>query len=766
MTVFLDEDQPISQRDDDASDAYLRTCDPMGIVKRRWRWMVAGLMAGVILAACYCQVAPRQFQSSAQILVMQKDTGFSGRTSDLGTGTVDARLADDLLATHMELIRSPIVVLRAMDQHDLRSLSSISSALGEGQSPASYIVERLRVTRGGKGQSQSAHILNVTCTHSSSADSGLILDAIIQSYSQFVRKTFQAAGSEAVKFISQAKNDLAKEISEKENNYRTFREQTNLLWSGNETVNVHQIRLIEIEKSISENQLRHAQVKSRVEIVEKAITEESEDRYSDLERLALIDDADMHRLSLLVDVGRGDRISEAFQALQPARAATASAEYDQLLTLRMDAEKLKADLGRNHPKLIEAQQTIGQLEQFLTERKLALGTTESSKSLDASELIHAYVRLLRHDLIELDRRHNELQAMANQERESTKQLVSAELLGESLRRDVERTQALYDTVMQRLQEISTVKDYGGLITEMIKPIEPGKPSWPKRSFTLALGAVAGVLVGSTIALWRELSDQTFRGPHDIRQSLKLDVLTHLPDLSREGKRGNREIRSNGNAAVDIKVLSYQRPQSHEAETFRGLRTSLCFGLASGIRKVIQITSPTSGDGKTTLISNLAISLAQGGQRILVVDCDLRRPRLHEEFSVASDIGLSCYLADEAEFQEVVSPTQCENVFVVPGGPVVSNPSDLLSRDRFKQFIEEAREHYDCVLVDGSPILEFSDARAVAARVDAVLLLVRITRNGRATALQSRRLLDELGTQVLGVVVNGSGKNGSYAKAYN
>lgn len=740
----------------DSGDEQIDVRGLLRLLRRRWSWIAFGLLAGIAVAGVYCSQATTLYRSSTEVMVMPKHTSWLATAAGNSADAANTRFADDVLATHMKIISSPRIVRRAIGRLQLANLPSL---VGEEDDPADYVIENLEVTRGGAGPAQPARVLNVALTHTSSEECAEILTAIVESYQDYVAEKLQDANPEAAALITRAKDDLAESLRKKAAAYREFREKTPLLWNGDETVDVHQIRQVEVETALSENRLRYAQVKSRVEIVEQALKEESLDKCTDLERMAMIDNADINRLSLLVAIERGDPASEAFRALQPIRAETASTEYDQLLALRLEAKNQQLDLGPNHPKVQEVRQSIEQLEEFLAQKTAVLGTVEDKPGIDPEGLMVAYVRLLRHDLSELDRRYQELQVLLTQEQKATKDLVASEFQGESLRRDMVRTQDLYDTVFRRLQEINLVKDYGGYITEILLPVELGEPIWPKGPATLALGGLLGILLGSGTALGLGLSDRTFRTPEDMQRSLRLPLLACNAEWSNKSRKAWRVPRGNAQPSVDPTISAFHRTRSREAESLRELRTLLFFGGLLGGHKVVQVTSPTSGDGTTTLVANLAVSMAQAGKRVLIVDADLRESKVHRLFGIDSDVGLSTYLAGDAEFQDVVKSSSCENLSVVPSGPLPSNPSDLLSQPRFDEFVQCVVDAFDFVLLDSPALLAVSDALAVAARIDAVLLHVRVVRNCRPAALRARHMLDELGAEVLGVVARGTPLDG-------
>ena len=203
--------------------------------------------------------------------------------------------------------------------------------------------------------------------------------------------------------------------------------------------------------------------------------------------------------------------------------------------------------------------------------------------------------------------------------------------------------------------------------------------------------------------------------------------------------------------------------SREAESFRGLRTALYFSTQGEGHKVVQVTSPDPGDGKTTLVANLGVSIAQSGKRILLIDADCRRPRQHRIFNVDASVGLVSVLKGEAELSDAVQETEVVGLSVLPSGPHQHNPAELLTSPEFQDLVELLREQYDFVLLDTPPILVVTDPSVVAPRVDGVLITIRVRKNGRPSAMRAADALNTLGAKILGVVVNGVGGRPGYGQ---
>lgn len=736
------------------------------LLVRRKLLVSLGVVAGVALAILYYSRARPVYEARAQILVIPKDARLP--TQGERDPVEDGADSNSHLATHVELFRSPQVINRAVEEHHLERLASLASlneplwrrVAGEEWSakiaawmkspppaprvPLETIAENLTVSRGGIGAGKEAHVLVATFRGPSPDDSAAVLAALVESYQHFLDVTLQDTSGEAVRLVNQAKQELEADLAQAEEAYCRFREEAPLVPKGSQQASPHEDRIIEVERALTEVRLHQARLRTRLEVVRAALDDDGE-RFSDMDRLALIGNEEGQRLVTMLTAVRGD----------PGAATLLS----QLLGLVVKQEEVNSIYLPSHPESQKIRAQVEGAQGFLRTRMIP--ETLKSSDVKPSDMLAAYFTMLENDQRELAMREKELLILADQEEKEAKAVVSAEVRNDMLRADLLRKRAMCDALIERLKRVSLVNDYGGYLTNVITPVEvPSKPVSPILAQVLILGGLLGMFCGVGLAYAVDRADRTFHGPDDVQRALGLPLLAEVPPI-RPAKRPRRRKGEAPERRFDGKVVAYYRPESREAEALRALRAALHIQASRRGMKVIQVTSPGVGDGKTTLTVNLAFLLAQSGKRVLLVDADLRNPSVHRMLGIELSPGLSGVIADEAEWPDAIQASGVANLSVLPAGSCSANPSDLLMSQRFEHFLELAREQFDYVLVDSPPLLAVSDASVIAPRTDGVLLALRITRSGAPKAAQAKRMLAGTSARTLGVVVNGFKKSRSY-----
>jgi capsular exopolysaccharide synthesis family protein len=320
------------------------------------------------------------------------------------------------------------------------------------------------------------------------------------------------------------------------------------------------------------------------------------------------------------------------------------------------------------------------------------------------------------------------------QRAATEDVIRAE------RSTLERRRASFDDQLNQLQLLSGFGTSGGvqLVSKAEVPTAPITAS-PVRNG--ALGLLGGLVLGLALAFLLDQLDDRLRRKEELESAAGMPVLGLLPRVNRRRARQG--------------VITLLSPSSPTAEAYRTLRTSLQFMAIDRPIRSLQVTSPTTGEGKTTVVTNLAASFAQAGQRVILVDCDLRRSQVHQHLGVPNDRGFTSVLLDECSLADVITTVEDEPFLaIVPAGPVPPNPSELLTSPRALAILDTLRENCDILLLDSPPVLPVTDALVVSRNVDATLLVARPKRSTKRQIARAHELLDQVGAPLVGTVLNG------------
>ncbi|MEZ6124794.1 MAG: CpsD/CapB family tyrosine-protein kinase [Planctomycetaceae bacterium] len=213
--------------------------------------------------------------------------------------------------------------------------------------------------------------------------------------------------------------------------------------------------------------------------------------------------------------------------------------------------------------------------------------------------------------------------------------------------------------------------------------------------------------------------------------------------------------------IDRSIVTLHLPRSRPSEAYRSVRTAVCFSALGSNHRVIQVTSPAAGDGKSTLAMNFAVSLAQSGKKTVIVESDFRRPKVHKLTGVENSVGVVDVLRGTAEVDDAIRETELNGFFVMPCGSRPRNPSELITRPEYEQLLEVLRQKFDYVILDTPPVLVVTDPCTVAPRADGVLLCVRLSRQTRDFGRRALEQLRDVGANMTGIVVNGVEESDAY-----
>lgn len=354
------------------------------------------------------------------------------------------------------------------------------------------------------------------------------------------------------------------------------------------------------------------------------------------------------------------------------------------------------------------------------------------------------------------------QIYAKLEEVKTSQLELAQKISNRKGSDARRLEAewalstqLFNVLAEKYEElrIDQALKKGGAVLFSQASIPAAPINAPLRR-NIILGFFAGAALGLGIAFLFEHLDNTVKTPADIEKYVNLPTIGQIPSKEFIGKK-----------AKERALAVYNFPKSSTAEAFRGVRNNLKFINYERNIKSILVTSSLPGEGKTTMLSNLAVTLAETGNKVIVICCDLRRPSLHKVFNVDNDIGTTTILVGDITIDKAIKETEIEGLSIIPSGPLPPVPSDLLGSPRLAKLIEEAKERATYVLIDSPPALAVTDASTIASIVDGVILVVSAGNTTIEASEHLKKVFDRTDTKLLGVVLNNIDSVRHYGKYY-
>jgi len=314
-----------------------------------------------------------------------------------------------------------------------------------------------------------------------------------------------------------------------------------------------------------------------------------------------------------------------------------------------------------------------------------------------------------------------------------------------LDREVQINRNLYDYLLKRAGEINVTGSMRfSNISLVDKATVPKVPVAPNKPRNITLGALVGLILGTGLAFFLEYLDTTIRSIEDVEHYLNIPLLGFVPSFSAYIKKQDKR--------ASVELVSFTYPKSTIAECYRAIRTNLLFS-SEHPPKVLMVTSSTPEEGKTMTAVNLSISMANSEKRILLIDADLRKSRLHQVFKVENKFGLSTVLTDNVDPLSVVVKTKIPYLSILTSGPSPKNPAELLMSVRMREVLNIFRNNYDFIFIDSPPILPVTDPTIIAKYVDVVCLVVRSGVTSKDVALKNAKKFQEIDVKRLGVILN-------------
>ena len=410
------------------------------------------------------------------------------------------------------------------------------------------------------------------------------------------------------------------------------------------------------------------------------------------------------------------------------------------ITLYNRVSELSKKYGKNHPQMQAITSELADMEfQRENEIKRVINSIRNQYKLAVAKeesLKKAFAKLKKESL------------------EMNKKAIKYRIL----QRKAESSKQLYDLLVKRFEETSLVEEIKtGNIRIVDKAVVPKAPINSSGSSRLRNFILLGLILGIGFAFFLEYLDNTIKMPDDVKSHLHIPYLGLVPAFTKNGEFDG----------IPPDLVTLHSPKSNASESFRGIRTNIIYSSADSPPQVILISSAGPTEGKTACASNIAVTMAQSGTKVVLLDCDMRRPRLHNVFNVQRNKGISSYLVGTSELKDVIFTTPFKNLDIIPCGPIPPNPSEILGSKKMRHLLEKLRKEYQRIVIDSPPIMAVTDSVVMAPLADGVLMVIRVGDTPRQVIQNGLSQLQTVNAHLLGAVLNGveMGKDSYYYQYY-
>jgi polysaccharide biosynthesis transport protein len=682
------------------------------VLKRKWVLMTFAAVL-VILAAVLSFTKKPLYRATATLLIDEPGASLLNIQDILNAG---AYYRSDFLGTYfntqLRLLTSRSLAERVSKRLNVAARPEFRPARpAAAASDASYAFDIL----GGLSIAPIAEtrLVYVSYVSPHAALAADVVNALVEEFVDFSVETRYEATKQTSEFLTEQVALLREDLKRKEEDLQKYGTEKNLLYlSGDESTVVN--KFSDVATALTTAQIeRYAK----------------ESVYRELRNLS-------------VDALPESVSNPTIQALKTQYSQVKS-EYDE-----------KGRIYRpEYPEMVQLKARLDATRGTLQE--------EIRKAVDAAE--SEYRSALK--------KENSLQGLLDEQRGDVAKMNKNAIFYHTLRTEVENMRTLLSTLVAKQNEIQVSSQLGGLRTSNIKVVDralvPRAPFTPNVKRNLLMALLLGLFGGLGLVFLVEYMDNTVKGPEDVDKLVQLPSLGIIPFLTADGGRKKNDVYGSyrsygaeedkagerGPEVREVELINHLYPKFSIAEDYRTVRTSILFSHADAAPKTIVFTSTLPQEGKTATVSNLAVSFAQLEGRVLLIDADLRKPRLSKIFNLRNVTGLSSFLAGKGTFEEVVQKTSIDNIWTIPSGPHPPNPAELLNSKRMKDLLAEAKEKFSVVLLDTPPVLAVIDPVIVASLADSTVFVVRAGKTTRRPLVRAVEEIRKSKADIIGVVFN-------------
>ncbi|MBM4293295.1 MAG: polysaccharide biosynthesis tyrosine autokinase [Deltaproteobacteria bacterium] len=679
--------------------------DYWNIIKKRKWWCLGVMLAIVATTLLVCLLMSPIFKVTTTIQIIQDNPSaiMGGTSSDpLGALTASSSI-DRFYETQYSILKSPTILLRIMDTLNLKEHPSYKEMEQQYPKDPPWVIR--------------------------------------EKYAKYMYDNLT---------VEPTKNSFLVDVSYKSTD-------KNLAWKVTEVIPKEYLKLAMVAREQSYTTLREWLDKELVRLGRKL---------EDSEKTLYGHGQQQDFLSLEgseenVVVRKYIEVSKLLTVAQ-AEKANKEAQYRQIKEKGADAP-----LITNHPLITQLRQSLIDLEASVSGQSKIFGSKFPEYSAITARMKDLRLRLaqevrrleasIKADFEAASRAEALLQQEYNLQKARVIDLQNLLVHHHVLKRDLQTNQTLYEGLLARMKEASVASTMVASNVSVITPAkEPYEPWIPKLLLFLALAGVIGSMFGVGTAFFVEYLDDSIKTTDEMEKICHIPSLGVIPLVSADSWKlpmitaDSRKLPST--TTNPFELMAYNNPMSMMGEAIQHIRTSILLSASGSAPRVLMIASGGPAEGKTTVCLNLAAVLAGSDRRCVILDCDLRKPRIHQVLDQPLRPGLTNYLTGTAALEDIIRPTDIPNLYFIPAGPTPPNPNELFSSAVFENLLNHLRREYQNVIIDSPPIIGFADGRTISTFVDGVLFVVKHHFTTREIGRLAIQLLTQNHTRILGGIL--------------
>jgi len=693
-------------------------------VRYRYYLVVAVMVVVGALGGLYYMTAPPEYRSTASLYVTE------GRVDSLaGGGSVDP-VGQAFMPSYEQLFTSTVVLdgaVKRLTQESPEARSDLTPV------PREKWIELLRKKTHASSRRRT-NIIDVQYSSGSPVAAAAVVRAVLGSYVEFIHKHHKDVATEVLGILQGELKNTQQRLDEKNREFAAAKRASRDFGINPSSGVLHP----DLKAAVELGQALVDVQKKRVQLESLQIAVHASVRSGGNLRQHLLDlEPVVGREMVLAAMGMSQRDTETVTALR-----------QQLVREKASLRSLQQHLGPQHPKVAATLERINGIETYLADMDREVdqrmhGGQQARFAPMIVNMVQEELATTRQHEVKLQEQYDIATAAAIEHDGRAARLAVLE-------REVEQLQSFAEVLIDKMKNIEVSQNQTDVRVSVVTP--PGVPETPvapNLSKVVLVCLVGGLFLAGVVVYVLDVLDDRFRSPEELTRQLGAPVLAMIRQLP--------ELAGAGSEKLHVHVA----PDAVESEAFRTLRTALAF---SGEADRLVVSSPEPGDGKTTVIANLAASHVQAGKRVLLIDADLRRPGLSRLLDLKGVGGLSDILRaeqrDEALYRSFVTNVGIDGLDIIPCGPRAIDPAELLCGGALPELLAWAESRYDVTLVDSPPVLAASDSAVIGRLVDGLLLVVQPEKNNRQKAVRAAQNVRDLGVNLLGLAVNRLGGNGA------